>query len=118
MQLLKELKNYINIFSEENAAKLSNNTCVKHVILIKKDKKILYKLIYFLFVNELWVLYKYLESSIIKDWIRNSKSSVETSILFILKKNNSLRLYVNYRDLNQVIIRNKYLLSLISKILN
>jgi len=53
IQLLKELEDYVNIFSEENAAKLSNNTRVKHAILIKKDKKILYKLIYFLFANEL-----------------------------------------------------------------
>ncbi len=67
IQLLKELKDYINIFSEENIAKLSNNTRVKHTILIKKDKKILYGLIYFLSVNELQVLRKYFKSSIIKD---------------------------------------------------
>ena len=53
MQLLKELKDYINIFLKENTAKLSNNTYIKHAILIKKDKKILYKFIYFLFVNKL-----------------------------------------------------------------
>ncbi len=53
IQLLKELKNYIDVFSEENTAKLFNNTRVKHAILIKKDKKILYELIYFLFINKL-----------------------------------------------------------------
>ncbi len=67
MQLLKELKDYINIFLKENTAKLFNNTCVKHAILIKKDKKILYEFIYFLFTNKLRVLRKYLKSSIIKD---------------------------------------------------
>ena len=67
MQLLKELKDYINIFLKENTAKLSNNTCVKHGILIEKDKKILYRLIYFLFINKLRVLRKYLKSNIIKD---------------------------------------------------
>jgi len=64
---LKELEDYTNIFSEENTAKLFNNIYVKHTILIKKDKKILYRLIYFLFINELQVLYKYFKSSIIKD---------------------------------------------------
>ena len=34
------------------------------------------------------------------------------------KKNRTLRLYINYRDLNRVIIKNKYLLFLISEILN
>ncbi len=53
MQLLKELEDYIDIFLKENAAKLSDNIYIKHAILIKKNKKILYKLIYFLFVNKL-----------------------------------------------------------------
>ncbi len=53
MQLLKELKDYIDIFLEENTAKLFDNMRVKHAILIKKDKKILYELIYFLFANKL-----------------------------------------------------------------
>ncbi len=53
MQLLKEFKDYINIFSEENTTKLSDNMCVKHAIFIKKDKKMLYRLIYFLFINKL-----------------------------------------------------------------
>ena len=39
-------------------------------------------------------------------------------ILFMLKKNNELRLYVDYRDLNTIIIKNRYLLSLISETLN
>ncbi len=67
MQLLKELEDYTDIFLEENAAKLSDNIYIKHTILIKKDKKMLYRLIYFLFVNKLRVLRKYLKSSMIKD---------------------------------------------------
>ncbi len=60
--------------------------CVKYAILIKKDKKILYELIYFLSANKLRVLREYLKSNIIKDWIRNSELSAETLILFIFKK--------------------------------
>ncbi len=41
--------------------------CVKYAILIKKDKKILYELIYFLSANKLRVLREYLKSNIIKD---------------------------------------------------
>jgi len=67
VQLLKELEDYTDIFLEENAAKLSDNIYIKHTILIKKDKKMLYRLIYFLFVNKLRVLRKYLKSSMIKD---------------------------------------------------
>ena len=36
----------------------------------------------------------------------------------MLKKNNDLRLYIDYRDLNAIIIKNRYLLSLIFETLN
>ena len=44
--------------------------------------------------------------------------SSKASILFIKKKDNTLRLYVDYRGLNLVMIKNCYLLSLINKSLN
>ena len=34
------------------------------------------------------------------------------------KKNNELRLYINYRDLNAIIIKNRYFLFLIFETLN
>ena len=40
------------------------------------------------------------------------------SILFIFKKDNELRLCVNYKKLNAVIIKNRYSLFLIMKTLN
>ena len=40
------------------------------------------------------------------------------SILFIFKKNSGLRLYINYKKLNAMIIKNRYSLSLITKMLN
>ena len=36
----------------------------------------------------------------------------------MLKKNNKLRLYVDYRDLNAIIIKNRYFLFLIFETLN
>ena len=38
--------------------------------------------------------------------------------MFIFKKNNKLRLYMNYKKLNAIIIKNRYLLFLIIKTLN
>ena len=38
--------------------------------------------------------------------------------MFIFKKNNELRLYINYKKLNTIIIKNRYLLFLIMKRLN
>ena len=36
----------------------------------------------------------------------------------MLKKNDELRLYIDYRDLNAIIIKNRYLFSLIFETLN
>ena len=38
--------------------------------------------------------------------------------MFVLKKNRGLRLCVNYRELNKIIIKNYYFFPLIIKILN
>ena len=42
----------------------------------------------------------------------------EALILFIFKKNNELRLYINYKKLNAMIVKNRYSLFLITKTLN
>ncbi|KAF2184482.1 hypothetical protein K469DRAFT_579683 [Zopfia rhizophila CBS 207.26] len=39
-------------------------------------------------------------------------------ILFILKKNRKLRLYINYRYLNKAIVKNHYLILLILELIN
>ena len=39
-------------------------------------------------------------------------------ILFILKKDKGLRLYVDYKGLNKVIVKNRYPLPLITKIID
>ena len=39
-------------------------------------------------------------------------------ILFIPKKNRSLKLYIDYKDLNKITIKDRYSLLLINKILN
>lgn len=98
--------------------KLLNSTPVKYVILIIKNKKVLYKLIYLLLANKLRVLREYLKISMRKGWIRRSKSLINALILFMSKKNDNLRLYMNYKGLNKIIIRNKHSLLLINKILN
>ena len=61
----------------------------------------------------LWV---YLDKNLKKEFIRESQSSADYLILFILKKDKTLRLCVYYRELNNIIVKNSYLLSLILKL--
>ncbi len=53
-----------------------------------------------------------------KEFIKESQSSTKYSILFILKLNESLKLYVDYRALNNIMIKNSYSLSLIAELQN
>ena len=62
------------------------------------------------------ILRKYLDENLKKDFIRKTKIIIEFFILFVLKKDKKLRLYVNYRKLNIIIIKDKYLLPNIRKL--
>ena len=64
------------------------------------------------------MLRAYIEKHLVNDFIRSFKSSVEALILFVKKKDDSLRLFVDYRDLNQLTIKNRYSLSLIEESLD
>ena len=74
--------------------------------------------LYNLSEQELRVLKNYIDKHLQSGYIIWSKSSAASSILFIKKKNDSLQLCMNYWGLNAIIIKNKYLISLILEILN
>jgi hypothetical protein len=87
---------------------------VDHVIKLKNNKQFLYKSLYNLFNFELKTLRLYLDDALKRDIIKHSISSVETSVLFVSKKNEKLWLCVDYRDLNKIIRKNRHSLSLIT----
>jgi hypothetical protein len=60
--------------------------------------------------NELAKLKLQLQELLDKGYIRPSASPCGCPTLFVKKKDHSLRLYVDYRPLNTVTIKNKYLL--------
>ena len=53
-----------------------------------------------------------------KKFLHSSHSSCEVSILFVKKSDESLWLYIDYRGFNKLIIKNRYSLSLIEKLLD
>ena len=114
--LLIELKEYKDVFLIESADKLSLHE--KHDHAIKIIAKSLYELLYNLSNTELTTLRQYLNNVLVKEWIKHFVSSIDASILFILKKNDSFHLCINYWDLNKITVKNHYLLSLISETLD
>ena len=76
----------------------------------------MYRLIYIFSKKELEILKNYIKKNLKKGFIRPFILLVKYPIFFILKKNSKLRLYVNYRQLNVIIIKNRYSLPVISEL--
>jgi hypothetical protein len=73
-------------------------------------------LIYLLSKRKLETLRKYINKNLIKKYIRFLKSLIRFTILFVPKKDGKLRIYIDYKKLNDITIKNRYTLSLIYKI--
>lgn len=59
------------------------------------------------------VLKEYIEKNIKRGYIQPLKSPIAQPIIFVLKKTGELRLYIDYKRLNKVIVKDKYRLLLI-----
>ena len=116
--IFKCFKEFENLNNENEIYKLSEHKFINHVIELKNNKSSFYDSIYFLSKSELKILKEYLNKHLKNDFIQFFQSFVEIFILFVKKKNDSLRLYVNYKILHNLIIKNKYFLSLINENLN
>ncbi|GGS29091.1 hypothetical protein GCM10010252_78170 [Streptomyces aureoverticillatus] len=60
----------------------------------------------------------YIDENLAKNFIRYLKFPAGVPILFVKKKDGFLRMCVDYRGLNKIIIKNRYSLSLISGLLD
>ena len=66
--------------------------------------------------EKLEALRQYLDENTKKGFIRESQSEAGYPILFVPKKDGSLRLCVNYRELNNITFKNNYPLPLIGEL--
>jgi hypothetical protein len=86
---------------------------------LKESIKLLYLKIILLSEEKLKLLYKYLDENITKGFIKESSSIVGTLIFFVPKKGNKKdRFVIDYYRLNKIIIKDTYLLPLVSKLQN
>ena len=70
-----------------------------------KGIELLFKLIFLLLEAKLRVLKEYINNNIKKRIIRESISLVEILIFFIGKKDRGIRPIINYRGLNNIIVK-------------
>ena len=106
-RIFDEYKQWKHLFLKKVTTKtLLKHQIWNHEIIFESNKIFTFELIYALFEKKLRILRKYLNENLKKKFIKKSQSSTKYSILFVSKKNEKLRLCVNYQKLNEIIIKN------------
>ena len=110
---------FANIFLEEKVLVLPERTELnEHGIDLEDGKQPPYRPIYSLSPIELETLKIYIKTHLKTGFIQPSKSLASAPIFFDKKPDGSLRLCVDYRGLNKLMIKNQYLLPLIGESLD
>ena len=117
-RLLEPLKSYENCFDFKNAKTLFEHENENHVIDLMFDAKPSYESLYTFSETELDVLKNYLLKNLTLNRIREFMSRASALMFFIFKKNDNLRLCVDYKELNTLIIKNKCSFLLIDETLD
>jgi hypothetical protein len=117
-ELPEEIKDYYDVITSGDVTHHTLPIGVAHAIDLEAGERPLFRPLYNLSVKELVVLREYLDQALKNGWIKRSVSEAGAPILFVLKKDGSLRLYVDYRGLNAITKKNRHPLPLISETLN
>ncbi len=109
---------FLDIFFKKNVDILSLHQAHDHVIHLKEDAQFSIFTLYDISCNKILKLHHYLNKNLSKDFIQVNHFQMIISVLFIKKLEEKLCFCVNYWNLNAIIIKNQYFLSLISETLN
>jgi hypothetical protein len=107
---------WASVFSEEEIRKLPEHTKYDHEINLIPGTTAPFGPIYPLSEKELLALREYLKPNLEAGKVRRSSSSAGAPIIFVPKKDGSLRLCVDYRGLNKVTIKDRTPLPLMTEL--
>ena len=113
-----EYHDFVDVFSKQKANKLPEHRPYNLKINLIDDATPPLGPIYSLSEAEQLALREYLAENLSNGFIRQSTSPCGAPILFVKKKDGSLRLCVNYRGLNHVTRKDRYPLPLIPDLLD
>ncbi len=116
-KLLIVYHDFLNVFDKEKTTQLSLHRSYDYKIELKEESQFSRSRLYSMLSHKLQKIKEYLEENLKKKFIILSKASFASSILFVEKKDDSLRFCVNYRKLNSLIKRDRYSILLIDKVL-
>ncbi len=110
-----EYKEFSSVFSKSSFDELPEKRKWDHAIELKDDFKEKFTKVYPLNPHKQKQLDEFIEENLATGRIRPSKSPMASPVFFIKKKDGSLRLIQDYRALNEMTIKNRYPLPLISE---
>ena len=114
----KAYKKFFDIFFENVNIRLSSHReNLNHFIDLQENAASIFEFLYNLSKTKLKILKEYIDTNLKLEFITRFNFSIDALILFVKKKDESLKLCVDYRHLNSITIRNRYSISLISNIL-
>ncbi|MGB2685899.1 MAG: pol polyprotein, partial [Olleya sp.] len=117
MQIPVEYQEYRKLFQEEAGLDaLPKHQAWDHEIPIVPGKVPTTGPLYSMSKKELDALRGYIDENLEKGFIRESTSPAGSPVLFVQKKDGSLRLCVDYRKLNDITIKDCYALPLINEL--
>ena len=118
-KIFSQYRKYEVLFQKESFEEtLTSHQSWNHEIKLKSKKSSTKRSIYSLTQEKLKTLREYIDENLAKEFIKESQSSADYSILFVSKKDEKQRLCVDYRELNNITIKNSYSLLLIEEIQN
>ena len=114
-----EYSDFADAFSPELASELPEHTGINdHAIELVDERQPSYGLSYSLGPVELETLKTYIETNLVNGFIKPSKSPAGAPIFFDKKPDGSLQLCVDYWELNNLTIKNRYPLPLVGESLD
>ena len=114
----EQYRDYVKVFAKESFDSLPEKRPWDHAIELKPDAKAVDCKIYPLSLIEQEKLNDFLEENLKSGRIRPSKSPMASAFFFVKKKDGSLRPVQDYRKLNEMTVKNKYPLPLISELVH
>src|SRR5882672_6058328 len=98
----EDYNDFADVFSKSKAGKLADHRPYDFKITLDEGTAPPYGLIYSLSQEELVALHKFIDENLATGFIHPSHSPHGTPVLFIWKKDGSLRLCVNFWGLNRI----------------
>lgn len=116
--LPKQYYDFLDVFDRKLANSLPPHRSWDHAIDLLPGKHPPVARPYSMNQFELKALREYLDKELEKGFIRISRSPAAAPALFVKKRNGDLRFCIDYRGLNEMTVKNRYCLPLITETLN